>query len=458
VIELLLYSVLFGNALISLKSPWVGVVVGYVFAIFGPHLIWYWAFENVRPFYYAVIPTLLGFTFAFVGGKIDLRPLKEPINICMLLLWASILISYEFGPYVHPISEYRWFDPDVILGNLNKIFLFYFISVLLLDDERKLKWGIIPIFIATSYLVYWANDMYVTGQWFGRLAGPSGLGTGSLYADENTFAMLFVTGLPFIYYLGWYVRSRVLRLILWLFIPFGFHAIFLTGSRGGLLGMGVIVLVAAFLSPRKIVGLLLIFVATGAFWLQGGPVIKERAATIADYQEESSAQTRIEAWEAGLGMIAAHPLTGVGVSSFGVAFPDFSDKRPRAAHNTIIQITAEWGVLGGGAFILALGLALRSLWRTRRVAEQLMQLGADSALYLLNEAVFTSLLGFFVCSLFLSLETYEVYYYLLMLAGALGRVTRNAALAVHSEMDEPPLEDVQTSMRSPATVHETIRI
>lgn len=343
-INFLLYALLSCNAVVALWKPWVGVVVGYVFAIFGPQFIWFWAFEGVRPVYYAVLPTLSGFGFAVLNRKVDLRLLKEPINICMLLLWAAALVSYACGPYVNMPSRYRWFDPGIILNNLSNIFIFYFVSVLLLDEVSKLKWASLPILMATCYLIYWANEMYFSGYWYGRLSGPSDLTGSGPYIDENVFAMLFVTGLPFVYYLGWFVRSRILRILVWLIIPLGWHAIFLTGSRGGLVGLGVIVLVAALRSPKKFVGFLLVPLFVAAFFWQGGPVMKERVGTISDYQKETSAQTRLEAWEAGLGMILKHPITGVGVASFGVAFPDFSDKHPRAAHNTLVQIAAEWGV------------------------------------------------------------------------------------------------------------------
>ena len=38
--------------------------------------------------------------------------------------------------------------------------------------------------------------------------------------------------------------------------------------------------------------------------------------------------------------------------------------------------------------------------------------------YLLNESCFYSLIGFFVCGVFLSLQAYSVWYYLLLMANA----------------------------------------
>lgn len=444
--KIFLYIVLAGNAVAAILYPWIGVVAGYIFAILGPQFIWFWAFDGVRPFLSVALPTLIGFSFATLGGRVEFKCLKNPINISMALLWLIILVAYWFGPYVRVYSDYRWFEPSVVLGNLNSIFIFYFAAVLLLDNLNKLKWACLPILLATFYLTYWANDMYLSGHVFGRLGGPSSM-YGSLYSDENTFAMLFVTGLPFVYYLGLYLQRRISRLLVWLVIPFGWHAIFLTGSRGGLLGLAVIVLITALRSPNKAVSLLIIPALIVAFQWQGGDVMKNRADTIGEYQQESSAQTRFQAWEAGLSMAAAHPFTGVGVASFGAAFPKFSEHHPRSAHNTFIQIVAEWGIIGGGAYFLIILLAFRTLLRTRRIAAELKPNGNNAPMLpLLNEALLTSFAGYLVCSLFLSLEGYVVFYYLVLLIVCISRVAHN----IQQRTSEPK---ATSSLSMPPLLH-----
>jgi len=158
------------------------------------------------------------------------------------------------------------------------------------------------------------------------------------------------------------------------------------------------------------------------------------SATITDYEEEDSAMGRIEAWEASSGMMAAHPLTGVGFASFGQAFPDFSDKRPRVAHNTFFQIGGEWGVIAGITYLTLLFSTINRLRkngnRLRQLARQTDNPGNENRLYLcINEACLLGLTGFFVCSMFLSLQGYEVFYYLLVLA--------NATLVCSSLRSEP---------------------
>jgi putative inorganic carbon (HCO3(-)) transporter len=165
-------------------------------------------------------------------------------------------------------------------------------------------------------------------------------------------------------------------------------------------------------SKRRALGFMLLPAFIFAYQWQAGHIMKERAQTIGEYQTESSAQTRIEAWHAAVGMIAAHPLTGVGLASFGVAFPDFSDKKPREAHNTFLQIAAESGIVAGVMYLLLGFGSVLALWRNGNGLKRLERGAADERLFLVNEAVLCGMCGFVACSLFLSLQMSEIFFYL----------------------------------------------
>ena len=183
------------------------------------------------------------------------------------------------------------------------------------------------------------------------------------YADENSFAMLFVIGQPFLWYMAQGMKQRWLKYAIWLVIPFTWHAVFLTASRGGLIGIAVTTLFMAIRGKSKVLGFLLIPAFAGAYFWQAGDLMKERAGTIGEYRTETSASTRLEAWTAALGMVRDHPVTGVGLGSFGPAFPDYSDKKPREAHNTAFQISAESGAIAGVMYLLVVVVSIVALWR-----------------------------------------------------------------------------------------------
>ena len=414
----LLYLLLIGNAMVALALPWIGLVGAYLVAILAPHNIWWWLFEGIRPFYWVMLPTLAGFGVALVRRKISWAGLNSRINACMAILWLSFTISYYFGPFVDVVNDYRFYDPAVMFPTLQVTYLTFFIGVALIDSTNKLKWASLVIVVTGLYMTYWANYQYFGYGKFGRLHGPVnqyGLG---IYFDENNFAVLFVTGFPFVYYLGYYLRNRIAKIALWLTVPFMWHAVFLTASRGALLAIGAVLLVYALRARSKSAGAFVIVAFVVAFAWQAGDVMKNRSETITTFESEDSASARLEAWDAAIGMMVHHPVTGVGFASFGQAFSTFSDKRPRVAHNTFFQIGGEWGVIAGITYLV---LVLSTLNRLRKNGNQLKARqpeGDDRLLYCLNEATMLSLVGFFTCSMFLSLQGYEVFYYLLLLGNA----------------------------------------
>jgi O-antigen ligase len=154
---------------------------------------------------------------------------------------------------------------------------------------------------------------------------------------------------------------------------------------------------------------------------QAGDVMRERASTMSDYQTEQSAQGRIQAWGAAMNMIVSHPITGVGLSAFVPAFPYYSDNHPREAHNTFFQIAGESGIIAGAMYLAIIGSCLLGIWRN---GERLRQVAAENSgslpfEYWLNEAILVGFGGLVVCSMFLSLQLFEVFYIFCVMINAM---------------------------------------
>jgi putative inorganic carbon (HCO3(-)) transporter len=300
------------NALVAVARPWVGVVFAYLIAILTPQTIWWWAFDGIRPSLFVVAPTLLGFAVALVAGRLDYSRVRTRLNACMLILWISFTVAYLFGPYVNVMSDWRFYDPAAQFSMLTKAFVTYFVAVILLDNTDKLKYAAMVIVITAIYMTYWANAQYFVYNHFGRLNGPTSLFGESIYFDENVFAVLFVVGMPFLYYFGRYLQNRILRWAVWLVIPLSWHAVFLTASRGALLAIGAVLMVFVMRLEKKIYGVLIVIGFMVAFAWQAGDVMKSRSATITTFEQEHSATSRLDAWDAAVKMMATHPITGVG--------------------------------------------------------------------------------------------------------------------------------------------------
>ncbi len=415
--------VLFLVCLSSLKSPWIGVASYYFLALLGPQYIWWWVFEGIRVSFFVAFFTLSGLALNIFLGKLDLSFLKTKQIFWMSSLWFFVVLSYFCGPYISIANEVPGLNPQTLFPIANKTFIFFFCGALIIDGFKKIKWFSFVFLITGICLICWANLQYFNANWIqfnaGRLMGPKSLLGGTIYNDENNFAMIFVTSLPFIFYFGLWAKNTIVRYSLWAFIPFGIHAVFLTGSRGGLLGIGVITLLGTLRSNKKVYAILLLLILFCFYQWQAGDVMKDRSETISDYQGESSAEDRLNAWMGGLNMIASHPITGVGISSFHVALPDFIESRPMVAHNTLIQFSAESG-LGAGLsycfliFISFFNFLHISKWCQENDKHQFINL-VDN----LNHASAISFAGLIVCSCFLSLNYFEIFFFLIIINNSL---------------------------------------
>ena len=372
----------------------------------------------MRPSFDVSVPVLFGFALAGLRGRVRLSELNTPLNKMVALLWFFFTLSFVFGPYVDVVNRWRFFDPVEVFETISKILLMYFVGAALLDDTKKIKYGALVMIITFVYMTYWANAQYYIYHVYGRLHGPRGLNGDGIYYDQNYFAVLFVTGAPFLYFLSKQPRKRIAAVIGVLIILLSWNAIFLTASRGALVALLAVICVFAFRAKKKYMGVAVIAALGLAYWHDGGSIMKKRATTITNYSVSQSAEDRLDAWRAAIRMMEAHPFVGVGFASFGQAYPSYSKTHPRIAHDTFFQIGGECGIFAGALYLFLMGATVN---RLRKNGNRLSVAIDDPEIrfyYLLNEACFYSLIGFFVCGVFLSLQAYSVWYYLLLMANA----------------------------------------
>ncbi len=413
---LLLYFLLASTGLYTFFRPWLGVVAYYVLSIFYPQIIWPWIFSGIRTSFIVSLVTILVFFKDIVFQGLNFSQFKSRQSLYIIFLWLSIINSYFNCPYGPNENEWYMYNSKYILSTFNKIFFFYFISIYLIKTKNHLHMLLITLLGSVLYFTYFANMTALTGQFYGRLAGP---GTGGVYSDENVFAMTFVVAVPLFFFMGNYYKNRILKYGLWIAIPFAWHGVFLTGSLGGLISLGVVMVFVAFRSKQKlIIGVLpLIFVIT--FMWQGGGYLKDKAlGTEGGVSRVGTAQTRFDSWSAGFKMIREHPITGVGPGNFLRVYSDFASTRPFVAHNTFIQFAADTGIVSGIVYLLLGWSFLSSYYSQRKYNNE----NFDPFLLAAKESITGAAIGFYTCAAFLNLATYEIFYFLLVTKAVLDRL------------------------------------
>src|SRR5690606_28660361 len=151
--------------------------------------------------------------------------------------------------------------------------------------------------------------------------------------DPNDFAQAIVMALPMLF--GARLEGRALRNLFRVWLPAAIlvYAVWLTRSRGGVLGLGIILAYGMLhrTGPVRagiaVTLLALVAMATGATGGRG-------------YSSgEASAGGRIDAWSEGLTMLSANPL-------FGVGYGNFIEHHEYTAHNSFVFAFAEIGLVG----------------------------------------------------------------------------------------------------------------
>ncbi len=410
--KILLYAAIAATVFVTLSHVWVGAAAYYLVALFNPQAIWPWIFQGARLSLILSAITILGYGRLLCAKKIKYSYLKDKQNIYMLILWAALLNSYIFSPYgAARFMEGAASGTELIIM-VSKIFLFYFVSIALFDDQKKMHYFVMVIIVCVVYYTYWANMRYLTGFYYqSRLEGP---GPGGIYTDENKFAMVFIVGIPYLFFMGNYYKNRVVKLFLWACIPFAWHAIFLTGSLGGLLSLAASTLVMAIRTKKKIFIAAIPAVLFAAFIFQGGDYLKEKKNEGGGHLTQiGTAQQRLQAWAVGIKIALDHPITGAGIGNFYQAYPDYDPyTSPHVAHNTFFQFLGESGVVAGLMYLL---ICARIYWI--HSGKKFYQATQDSRFFrATGDALATSIVGFFCCAMFVDFATYEIFYYLLVLS------------------------------------------
>jgi len=133
----------------------------------------------------------------------------------------------------------------------------------------------------------------------------------------------------------------------------GLSAVWLTGSRGGLIaaGLGLAALLLMIRTKGQAAqiaaGLGLAFLVTFALL---GAASDEGSSGVADRAEPAAqtAQFRVDHWRAGVGMFVDQPLTGTGLGSYGPVAPQFAPPETPLtafAHNELVEHLGEGGLL-----------------------------------------------------------------------------------------------------------------
>jgi len=438
------------SCLAAVVMPWVGVVIYYVMAAGQLGTFWPHHFGENRVSLYIALATIVGLGLATAARQVDWRRLTYLPSLLMMLLVVVVNVSAAVSPFAEFEDIKRGvLSPVEMLNTFNKIMLFYFIAVLLIDSRFRLITLITVMGGVFLFYAVWANKVYLTQEFWlfgsnGRLGGPGEFSAS--YKDENYLALMFLLATPVFYYLAIGCSSKIIRYFLWLCIPLSWHGLFLTGSRGAFLALGIVCLYIFFRSYSKKASFIFLLAFAVAVVDQSGQLIDrvtgtvelvedERARAFIENSDDSPeiaidvVDPRIISWTVGANMIKEHPLLGVGTGNFMRAFPIYHDSEPHVAHNTFIQFAADNGVIAGFIYLFFLFTRLKNMFSKPAPGKTFPR---DLPRDYLDDLINGLLLAFYVVALFLDLMIFEIFYCVILVAACKYSLDRVKEAPTHS--------------------------
>lgn len=397
------YAMTLGGSFVSLfVSPYVGLLVYVSFAILRPGVgCWSW---SVPPGNYSKI-----------------------LAICLLVGWAARgfgdwrlgrawVIILPLIAYVlwNVLSATQALIPDIAWERVEsqaKIVLPVVVGLSLIDSVEKLKQLAWVILLSYGYVAYELNMDYFAG--FNRLQL---MGFGGMDNNCMAIALVSCSGLGMFLCMG--ASQLWQKAIAAACVGFMIHAILFSFSRGGMLGLILVVGISFLLIPKRPIHFLSLVAGVAIALATTGSEVTARfnSSFAEDEQRDESAQSRLDLWTKCVEKTQENPLLGVGPNHFGVHAEELGFKKGKEAHTTWLQLAVELGVPGVAFLLLYFTLPIVCLWPLTRKSTPL----PDPFLRDIARMVIASTIGYVFTAQFVTLPGVEAPYFIVLLgAGAL---------------------------------------
>ncbi len=418
--DILFIAVVVGCSLIAVVRPVFGTLAFVGLSFLNPDSMTWDIGRTFRFALFTALGTIVGYFFWHEPKRFP----RQREATLLLALWGMFGISTLFA-----ISTERAVEFFI---HVSKIFLMVFLSTLLITTEQRLhvlmrvialslgfygvKGGMFAIMTGGNYLVY----------------GP----VGSFLEANNSIGLALVMNLPLLFYLMKMETHRWLRWIMGGVLVLSYPAVVFTYSRGAWLGLALVTALIILKSKWKLpiiaaVGILLMLILP--FLPQVFPQrLVDRYETLSDYEEESSAQSRLWNWEFCARVGLAHPLAGGGFDfysreAYAKYFPEFLDRWPGkvwSCHSMWLTILGEHGFPGLILWVALIGSSLLSVRYIRSQGKAHTEmLWAIHYADLLQMA----LLAFMVVGIFLDTAYFDMFYQLVAVIIIIKERVRHAA-------------------------------
>jgi len=415
--------VVFSLIPLILKYPWTGVLVFAWISIFNPHRF---AWEFAYDFQFAMVVGVA----TVVGMLLHWKEVRLPINSITILLmllpfWMSVTLLFALEP---SLAYVRWKE-------VMKTFFFVLVAASLLHSRKQLEAFLWVIVLSIGFYGIKGGIFTLLGGGSTRVYGPPGA---SYISDNTAIAAALIMTIPLMHFLSTTVSSKWIKLAMYGAMLLSGMAVLGTHSRGGLLAILVMVVFLWLKGNKKFLSgmvLLLLGVLSVNFMPQEWT---SRMDSIGKYEQDASAQGRLNSWHMAFNLANDRPLVGGGFElyepqAFSMYAPDPTDIH--SSHSIYFQMMGEHGYVGLALF-LSLGIvswmmARRTIKASRNCPDYAWE--GDLA-----RAIQVSLIGFATAGAFVNIAYWDFVYYEIVILMASYRLVQT----VEREPNQEPKANV----------------
>lgn len=352
--------------------------------------------------YLIIIPALI---YGIIIMQSEKKPLVSiPQNKLLIALLIIIFLSNAVhGNFTFGIDEFVLF--------LKKVCVFI-IVLLTANSIKKLKNTMFitvllcAVIAVQAIIQFFSGGLGLAGQDFYHSGEGVRTTWVGLWNGANSTALLLNVSVPFAleFTFGPYpVYWRLVNLILTGLLIGG---VYTTNSRGGFVTLlAILALYPLFKTKKKTIAIVIgVILAVGTLFAFA-PSRLDQMST-----QEESAHIRTRLWGNAMDMFKENKLLGVGKGKFIE-----ENARQMAGHSNFMQNLAEIGGLGIFVWVALIYFSFRSLYYVLKLKP--LPESKEEKLQSLARALFISLIGFNICTLFVTMDM-ELFYLLLGLSAA----------------------------------------
>jgi putative inorganic carbon (hco3(-)) transporter len=404
--DFIVLAIIVGSVPVYIVSPYYGVLMWFWVTYFNPHrFTWSYAY-NFPVALTVAVPTLVGVFFA----KKSLRSLLTIESVLLIALWGWFVITFLHAQTIPLFSE-NMKDAAYEISHIAKILLMTFVMIVIINTRQRLQ-NVLLVSAGSLGLLALRGTLFgmrTSGE--SRVWGPPD----SFLSDNNGFALALNVCLPLFFFLARNDKRRWMKIALYVCFVSGIVSVLLSYSRGGLVGLGVVLAAILFRSRHRFIGCVLLGSITLLVISFAPEAWMNRMSGFLHGDLNSSANQRLVAWDTAWNFAHDYPIMG---GSFDVlpnpnVFRRYQ-KQPlpggfasTGPHSIYFQLLADHGFVGLALFLAIVVSCFRTLYRLRCRARRI-----PVAAWFVDYATMTeiALLGFVSSGAFLGFVYLDLIY------------------------------------------------